>query len=297
MTGIRLTIAAVLLACLPLHAAVAAKPPPLPPLTDPPTGIALPGKFVWADLFTSDYDRSRDFYVELFGLEWRPLKAPPEPYGLFYLDGVPVAGLVYRKAPDGNETYGRWIHYLSVPDVAAGEALLLSRGGRQVIPRQSYPQRGEFAIVAGPDGALVGLMRSSSGDPGDYRAETGDFIWRELFTANVAESAQLYADLCRCLAYPRDDAPGRYLLASQDYLRAAISPLEDPVDTAPGWLGYVRVADVAAISRRALELGGQVVLAPTAEFAGGTLAIIRDPAGGYLGLMAWDYIDAEEGEQ
>ena len=287
MTVLRVAIVAAVLAFLqPSFAAE------LPALSDPPTGVALPGKFVWADLFTSDYNRSRDFYVDLFGLEWRPLVEGSEPYGLFYLDGVPVAGLVYRKAPDGNETYGRWIHYISVPDVAAAETLMVNRGGKQVLDIQSYARRGDFAIVAGPDGALVGLMRSSSGDPGDYRAEPGDFIWRELFTANVDESAKLYAALCNCSAYPRDDAPGHYLLESQNYLRAGISPLVDPTD-APGWLGFVRVSDIAAVTRRAEELGGKVILAPTDDIADGTLAVIRDPAGGYLGLLSWSYADAE----
>ena len=45
--------------------------PPLPALNDPATTERLPGKFVFADFFTSDVERARDFYGELFGWEWR----------------------------------------------------------------------------------------------------------------------------------------------------------------------------------------------------------------------------------
>ena len=45
--------------------------PPLPPLTDPPSGEQIPGKFVWSDLFSNDIDANRQFYGQLFGWEWR----------------------------------------------------------------------------------------------------------------------------------------------------------------------------------------------------------------------------------
>ena len=46
----------------------------------------------WADLWTSDVERSRAFYAELFG--WEALPPSPEfgGYFMFARDGVPVAG-------------------------------------------------------------------------------------------------------------------------------------------------------------------------------------------------------------
>ena len=52
------------------HAGCASRSgPPLPPLNDPAADEHLPGKFVWADLFTSDLPGARRFYGELFGWE------------------------------------------------------------------------------------------------------------------------------------------------------------------------------------------------------------------------------------
>ena len=56
--------------------AVAETLPPLPPLIDPASDVQRPGKFVWADLFSSDLERSRDFFTGLLGWEWRSAICP-----------------------------------------------------------------------------------------------------------------------------------------------------------------------------------------------------------------------------
>ncbi|MGB5623571.1 MAG: hypothetical protein WBN65_13845, partial [Gammaproteobacteria bacterium] len=60
--------------------------PPLPPVTTEASGEYLPGKIIWADLFSSNVETSRNFYQQLFGWEWREIKPQPEGYGMFYLD-------------------------------------------------------------------------------------------------------------------------------------------------------------------------------------------------------------------
>ena len=264
-------------------------PSELPPLSDPPSGKVLAGKFVWADLVTDDVAAVRTFHASLFDLGWLEVSAPPEEYGLLTLDGRPVAGVAYLESPDKQSPYGRWVHYLSVDDVARAEREVERRGGRTVLSRRSFAQRGEFAVVMGADQALVGLLRSSSGDPDDYRAEPGEWLWRELFSAQPTASAELYRALCGCEVAERDDEEGGYLISSQGYLRANITPLKGIEDGSPGWLGYVQVDDVAATVAKAVELGGGVVFAPTPDVFDGHLAIISDPAGAYLGLIRWDY--------
>jgi predicted enzyme related to lactoylglutathione lyase len=271
-----------------------AQDPVLPPLSDPPTGKVLAGKFVWADLVTDEVDAARNFYTTLFNLEWREIRAAPETYGLFITDGVPVAGLAYHEAPADGAGYGRWIHYLSVDDVARAQTEVENRGGRTVLSRRSFSDRGEFAIVMGADQALVGLMRSSSGDPDDYRSIHGEWLWRELYSPDPAASADLYRAVCQCEVFPREDKENSYFIASQDYLRASINTLGQTKEASAGWLGYVQVADVAATLARAVELGATVIFAPTAEVFDGRLAVIRDPVGGYLGLVHWEYEDNGE---
>jgi hypothetical protein len=67
-----------------------AERPPLPALNNPATGESLPGKFIFADFFTSDIEAAKRFYGSLFGWEWR-WASPDHSYGLFYQANIAVA--------------------------------------------------------------------------------------------------------------------------------------------------------------------------------------------------------------
>jgi len=273
--------------------------PPLPPVTTEASGEYLPGKIIWADLFSSNVETSRNFYQQLFGWEWREITPQPEGYGMFYLDDVPMAGLAYRAAPEGHEQYGRWIHYLSVPDVAAAETFTTERGGRSLLSRVGqYPARGDFAILAGPDKALFGVMRAAGGDPGDYAAWPNEWIWWQLYSENVDGSTEFYASLAGLETFENEmtDLTADIFLASQGYLRGAVAPLSDAAkekDTAPTWLGFIRVEDPAAAAAKATSLGGTVLYGPDPEMMDGNLAIISDPTGGTFAVMGWTYPEEE----
>ena len=289
----------ILLAQLTLGTAALAQQgtmPPLPPITDPPTGEHLPGKFVWADLFSNDVEASRKFYQQVFGWEWRLIKEPPQPYGVFYLDELPVAGLAYREAPGGGDSgsYGRWVHYISVAHVGTTESAVEQRGGRSLLQRRSFSERGDFAILSDLESAPFGVMHSLSGDPGDYRAAFNEWIWHELFTRDPEKAIRFYSELFDYQPETDTRHPEimQYLLRSQGYLRAGVGSLSPKTEAAPTWLGYIRVEDIKAAVKSAAKHGGSVLLAPKAEIADGGLAIIADPTGATIGLLQWDYEDA-----
>ena len=268
--------------------------PPLPPISDPPTGEHLPGKFVWADLFSNDTEKSRMFYEQVFGWAWKAIRQPPESYGIFYLQETPVAGLAYREAPDGGDSYGRWVHYISVAHVGTTEDAVQQRGGRSLLQSRSFSERGDFAILSDLESAPFGVMHSSSGDPGDYRAAFNEWIWHELFTRDPEKAIRFYSEL---FGYePETDTRHpeimQHLLRSQGYLRAGVGSLSPKTEAAPTWLGYIRVDDIKAATTRARDHGGSVLLAPKTEIADGGLAIIADPTGATIGLLQWDYEDA-----
>ena len=273
--------------------------PPLPPLNEPATALALHGKFVWADLFSSDIDKVRGFYSDLFDWEWRYVSSPPKAYGMFYKDGIAVAGLAKRDPPEGAQAYGTWVYYVSVADVAATEAAFAERGGEALLPRRSMPQRGDFSILADPDGAILGIMRSSSGDPEDFQAAVGEFIWYQLFTRELDPAAEFYETLFGYDIYEKEETPEivDYILSADGYSRAGIGALPENSETVPTWLGYVRVADVGAAITKAEELGGSVLLPPTEERLGGDMAIIADPEGTPIGLLRWTYPEPGETQQ
>ena len=268
----------------------------LPPLTDPPSDIAIPGKFVWADLFSADVTTARDFYGQLFGWQWQSVDG--DVYSIAVSDGRPVAGLVSRPQRSGETTRGRWIYYASVPDVTATAAAVEAAGGHTLIGPQTKAERGDYAIFADPHGALFGVMHSSSGDPQDYREPHGRWIWLQLLTAEVEAAAEFYSRLLGYEIYDYEDDTDRVsdrILASDGYARAAITRLSGKSDFRAAWTAFIRVADIDQSVAQARALGGEIVLPPAAERLDGKVAIIKDPLGAALGLLEWQYPqDSEE---
>jgi hypothetical protein len=283
--------------CLP-SAAQEREFPPLPPLNDPPTELRLPGKFVWADLFTTDIAKARSFYTGLFGWDWRQVSSA-RPYGMFYQDDIAVSGLALRDPPDEGQAYGTWVYYASVDDVASVETAVAGRGGEALLPRRSMPERGEFAILADPDGAIIGVLRSSSGDPGEFQAAVGEFIWYQLFTSKLDPATEFYQTVFGYDVYENEDTPELldYMLSSQGYSRAGVGLLPEDSESVPTWVGFVRVENVAASVAEAERLGGKVLLPPAPERLGGDIAIVADPEGTPVGLLRWTYPETEEDEQ
>jgi predicted enzyme related to lactoylglutathione lyase len=283
-------------------AARAADPaqPTVPPLTEPASGEHLPGKLVWADLFTSDPAMARRFYAGVFGWEWRWVsERPGRGYGMFYADGIPVAGVAQHAPKDPATKYARWVHFISVEDVATSVAATIERGGRTLLARRDVAQRGTLAVLADPEDAPFGVLRSSSGDPPDYRAEIGEWLWVGLYARDSGAAARFYADVFGYEIHERDDHPEviEFALASGGYSRAGVDALSEGSSAHPTWLGFVRVEDVAATLDKVRALGGEVLYEPEEGDLQGELAIVADPFGAPVGLMYWDFEDEGSGPQ
>ena len=209
---------------------VIAAPPVVPPLNDPPTGQQLPGKFVWVDLVTPDVSAARKFYAGMFGWSYQTLVSDGRPYTMAFSGQQPVGGMIERReeARSGPEesrsAMGRWVAFMSVPDVSAAADYVVARGGKVLIERRDVPQRGEMALLADPDGVPVGVIKSSSGDQDDFLVEPGEWIWALYQSPAAASAAAFYQDLGGYEVVPDDrqfEAP-HFLLVSQGYARASL---------------------------------------------------------------------------
>ncbi|MFN0068740.1 MAG: VOC family protein [Limisphaerales bacterium] len=268
-------------------AADAADLPKLPPLTTVSGSPRLPGKFVWADLVTDNVPAAKKFYEGLFGWQFYDYGG----YLIAHNADRPVAGLFQRPRPaDRPEAKPRWFGYISVSDVGRTLAKVEQGGGRVLAPAAKQPKRGEQAVLADPEGAVFGVIRSSSGDPEDFQAEPGDWMWIQLLSRNGEKAGEFYRSFAGYEIIPNEKA-GRlsdFVLASEGYARATIRTLPaSRTDVPPGWLLFVRVDSVAASVARAGELGGKVLLAPRPDLLDGQVAVLADPTGAAVGIMEW----------
>ena len=131
----------------------------------------------------------------------------------------------------------------------------------------------------------------ASGDSPEAESLPGDFNWFELYGKEPKAATAFYASVFHYHVKPdtRTERKNDYLLLSGELPRGGVAPLPEGQDTTPGWLGVVRVANMAEALQRVTALGGEILVAPRDAAYGSRFAIIADSTGGTVGLV--EYVD------
>jgi predicted enzyme related to lactoylglutathione lyase len=258
----------------------------LPPLTTVSGSPRLPGKFVWADLVTDDVPAATRFYAPLFGWTFRDM-------GDCFIganEERPLCGMIQRERPKDRAAGPRWFGYISVPSVGRAREAVTKAGGRVLAEPKKIPERGEQAVFADPEGAVFGVIRSSSGDPQDFMADPGDWIWIQLLSRDARKAAAFYRSIARyeVIENTETNRINDFVLASEGYARATVRTIPSAhSEVKPTWLPFVRVKNVGETVIQAKQLGGKVLIEPRAEILDGKVAVIADPTGAAIGIMEW----------
>ncbi len=284
----------VLAACVAASAAEAADRY-WPPIVDPPTGQYTPGRWVWADLVTSDVAAAAEFYGKVFGWTFETYGGEDDrdTYTLVLADGLPIGGMVFDpRAMKGEVPSARWITLVSVPDVQAAADSAAKHGGQVLVAPRSLGERGETALLRDPDGVPFGVVRSKHGDPADYAGDLNEWVWLDLWTRNVDRATKFYSAVAGYQVVPlQNEGPrsGAHLVAA-GYARAGVMRLNDERATAV-WLPYVRVADAKAVADKARAAGGKVLREPV-SIGRAVVAVIADPTGAPVGVAQLEATEA-----
>lgn len=260
--------------------------PRIPPVTPEPTGTHQVGKFVWYDLVTHDVAAAKEFYGALFGWQFEDL-ARENPYSVIRHQGRAIGGIVYLPPATPGVSSSQWIGSLSVSDVDQAVDMVRQQGGTVIRPPENVPDRGRLAIVGDNKGAIVALVRSPTGDPPDREAQSGDWLWTELWTTDIAESAAFYEAVVGYQHGARavDGLGDYYVMSYGDQPRAGVVKIPwEGVE--PGWLTSVAVREADPILRRVDSLGGRVYFAEDRGTLG-LAGIVADPTGGVLSIQQW----------
>jgi uncharacterized protein len=249
-----------------------------------------PGKVVWADLVTPDLASAQSFYGSLFGWTFQQVHAGKSDYAVVLAGGRPIGGILQRPVPPGEHRQPAWLTFLAVKDVDAAARVALSHGAKSVSEPKTYARRGRQAVLTDPEGAVFALLASAGGDPPDDLAEPGEWIWSALLSKDPAQSAAFYQNVFGYDVFDADSDDGseHMVLSSDDYARASVNTL--PAGSArrhPHWLNFIRVTGAAEAAKKAVSLGGRILVEPHDDGPGGLWAVISDPAGAPIGVMEW----------
>ena len=270
--------------------AVHAQGATLPPIVDPASQEHHPGKVIFVQLTTTDLASAKQFYSGLFGWSFRDVPGTRVPFSVAYLGSEQVAAVAQRPAPAGAPAHPAWLSFFSTQDVDAAAKLAAGQGARVLSEPHDIPGLGREAVLADPQGAVFGLLASSSGDPSDALKPAGVWIWRSLMTTDPTSDVAFYHTLFgfTSFAFPSPSGQQHLLLQSENYARASANtpPTSNPT-IHPHWLDYVRVDNAAQMVARATQLGGRVLVQPHSDRHGGMIAVVADPQGAPVGLLEW----------
>jgi predicted enzyme related to lactoylglutathione lyase len=281
------------LACMLCATALAALPLNLPPINEPASPEHHQGKVIWADLVTPNLVAAEIFYGGLFGWTFQDIHTVDSDYAIAIVDGRPIAGLLQKAVPADRRT-PTWLTFIAVLDVDAARRIAISQGAKNVYEPRTYPRRGRQAVLSDPQGAVFAMLASSSGDPPDYLAAPGEWIWSSVFARDPNQDAGFYKAVFGYDVFdlPSDDGAQHVVLSSDDYARAGVNTLP-PGHRLPHWLNFIRVVDAEASSAKAVSLGGRLLVEPYVDRDGGKIAVIADPMGAPIGLMEWTDTDSK----
>jgi predicted enzyme related to lactoylglutathione lyase len=244
-----------------------------------------PGAFCWPELATSDPKAAVQFYSTLFG--WTASESPTDqgPYYMFRLDDDEVGAMYKGRAEEGPPHWNSYVAVSSADEAAAKAARL---GGNVVAQPFDVFDVGRMAIVRDPSGAFINLWQAKKHIGATRMNEPGTLCWTELATTDTDASEKFYTSLFGWTAKRGTQAPGEYTeffnrgTAIGGMLR--IQPEWGAVP--PNWMPYFAVVDCDASAARAKHLGGSLQMPPTDIPGVGRFAVLRDPQGAVLAIIA-----------
>lgn len=246
----------------------------------PPRDATPAGAPCWVDLLSSDPDRARAFYGDLFG--WRSESAGEEygGYVTFSKDGAPVAGCMANDGQSGAPD--AWTIYLATDDVKATVDAAQVNGGLVLLAPMDMMELGRMAMVADAGQAAIGIWEPGLHAGFGVSGEPGTPSWFELHTRHYDASVAFYQRVFAWETHVAADEPElRYTTLGEG--DASVAGIMDasaflPDGVGAQWSVYVGVVDTDAALAKATDLGGSIVQAAH-DSPYGRFAQVADPTG------------------
>jgi len=128
------------------------------------------GTFCWTEIASSDVEKCKDFYSNVFGWKFQESESPAD--GFAYHEfrtgdaDYPAGGLYQLSAEmfgEGPVPPPHFMTYMAVDDVDANAELAKTLGGTVLKEPDDIPNVGRFAIIQDPSGAVFSTFKMAAG--------------------------------------------------------------------------------------------------------------------------------------
>jgi predicted enzyme related to lactoylglutathione lyase len=118
---------------------------------------AMPNPFVHVELNTTDLDKSKEFYGQLFDWKLEDIPMGGDTYTMIGV-GTGVGGGMMKHPMPGAPSM--WLAYVDVDDIAAATAKAKSLGATVVTDVTEVMGMGWLSVILDPTGAALGLWKT-----------------------------------------------------------------------------------------------------------------------------------------
>ena len=117
----------------------------------------------------------------------------------------------------------------------------------------------------------------------------GAFSWCELMTTNAGAATEFYAQLFGWKLEAMNMGMPYHVVKVGDAAIGGIMGMRPgaPPGMPPTWVPYVTVADVDALVKTVVSLGGKVLMPPADIPSVGRFAVIADPQGAAINVITY----------
>ncbi|HZT67139.1 MAG TPA: VOC family protein [Acidimicrobiales bacterium] len=239
----------------------------------------------WIELATTDRDRSRRFYTDVFG--WDAEEPRPEFGGYFNFGQANerIAGCMQH--PD--VTNDSWLIYLCTADMATTVEEIKGAGGQVVAGPHPVADLGTMLVATDPAGTGIGFWEPNQMQGFGLVAEPGAPCWFQLSTSRYDEVVEFYRRVTGATV-AAEPMPG----GSQSILQVDGLPVAGILDGAnpnlpeghtDGWTIVFGASDTDALVDKVVAGGGRVLVQPS-DSPYGRLAMVADPAGAQFSIVS-----------
>lgn len=245
------------------------------------------GRFAWHELATTDPGAAADFYSRITSWTTQPSEFS-DTYTLLMKGRTTEGGIeAIDRHPVSGAAKAHWMPYVCVYDVDACARQAKALGGQLCIGPREVPNVGGWAVIADPQGALIGLYEPElTPTPSEGAPVRGDFSWHELVTTDFKSAFEFYRPLFQWEKTGEYDMGemGTYLMFGQRGQTYGGMFNRVPDMPPPSWLSYICVDDVDSAAESVKQAGGSIILGPMEVPGGDRIVQGLDPQGGWFAL-------------
>lgn len=255
--------------------------------------VSRVGGVLSADIAVPYHEREMRFYAQVLSTGEPPLWRED----LTNNQGVPIIGLGKREPAHAGLPI-QWMPHIQVADVAASTAHALELGGSEVMHGRDADGQSQWAVLCDPNGAAFGIIPVVAAEvlpaAGDVAlADVGRIAWLDLTVTNASAMRDFYRQVVGWSVQDVEmhgdtDSYADYNMIGGDGYPAAGICHARGVNRGlpPTWMMYLPVGDLLESIRRAREEGGRVITTRTGANGVLTHAVVEDPVGACLALVA-----------